>query len=78
MAVISQMTFPNAFFNASAGISIKIQLKFVPNGLINNKSALVTWTNADPVPWRIYAVLGGDAVLGGSYQCQLQCKTRLC
>ena len=41
-------------------------------GLIDNKSALVqvmawrqaiTWTNDDPVQWRIYAALGGDELM---------------
>ena len=51
-------------------ILIRISLKFVPKGLIDNMSALVqvmawcltaiTWTNDDPVHWRIYAALGGD------------------
>ena len=52
-------------------ILIRISLKFVPKGQIHNKSALVhvmawmrnrrqaiTWTNADPVHWRISATLG--------------------
>ena len=51
-------------------ISIKIPLKFVPKGPINNISAYVQiiawrrqaiiWTNDDPVHRRIYATLGGD------------------
>ena len=54
-------------------ILIRIQLKFVPKSPIENKPALdqvsglapngrqaITWTNADPVYWRIYAVLRGD------------------
>ena len=55
-----------AFFN-------RLLLKFVPKGLTNNIAALVQimalapirrqdiiWTNADPVPRRIYAALVGD------------------
>ena len=53
---------------------IKISLKFVPKGPIDNNPALVlimawlpssnrrhaiTLTNADPIHWRIYAALGG-------------------
>ena len=50
-------------------ISIGISLKFVPEGPIDNTSALIpamalrqaiTWTNAEPVHRRIYAALGGD------------------
>ena len=43
-------------------------MKFVPEGPIDIKSILaqvmawrrqaITWTNTDPVSWRIYAVLG--------------------
>ena len=49
--------------------SIQISLKFVRKGPTDSKLALVQvmarrqaiiWTNADPVYWRIYAVLGGD------------------
>ena len=50
-------------------ILIKISLKFVPKGLINDNSVLVyimawrliiNWTNAVSIHWRIYAALGGD------------------
>ena len=50
-------------------ISIKISLKFVPKGPIDNNQALVQivawrqaiiWTNADLIHWCIYAALGGD------------------
>ena len=52
-------------------ISIRISLKFVPHGPIDNKAELVqvmvsnrqqgmTWTNADPVHWRIYAASRRD------------------
>ena len=49
---------------------IRISLKFVPRGPIDNKWALVqvmawrriviSWTNADPVPQHIYVSLEGD------------------
>ena len=43
---------------------IKISLKFVSNGPMDNKLVnrrqTIVCTNADPVPWRIYAALGGD------------------
>ena len=42
MAAIFQTTFSNAFFfNENVLISIKISLKFVPKGQINNIPALV-------------------------------------
>ena len=42
MAAIFQTTFSNAFFlNENVAISIKISLKFVPKGQINNIPALV-------------------------------------
>ena len=42
MDAISQTIFSNAFFlNENASIAIKISLKFVPKGLINNITALV-------------------------------------
>ena len=51
---------------------IKISLKFVPMGLIDNNPALVKiiawsqviiWTNAYPIHWHIYAALGGDELM---------------
>ena len=53
------------FLNENDRIQIRFSLKFVPRSPIDNKPALVrrqaiTWTNADPVRWRIYAALGGD------------------
>ena len=47
-------------------ILIKISMKFVPNGPIDNNPALVQiimWNSADPVHWRIYAALGGDELI---------------
>ena len=42
MDAISQTTFLDAFFfNENVSISIKISLKFVPKGQINNIPALV-------------------------------------
>ena len=63
--------------NEELCILIKISLKFVPKGTIDNKSMLVRivawrwrgdiiWTNADPVRWRIYAALGGA---GDMFEC---------
>ena len=41
MAAISQMIFANAFFNENFCFVIKISLKSVPYGPIDNKPALV-------------------------------------
>ena len=41
MAAIFQTTFSNIFLNENVLILIKISLKFVPNGQINNIPALV-------------------------------------
>ena len=59
------------FMNEKFCIFIKISLKFVPKGPIDNNPALVqimAWhgigdkplfeTNGDPIHWRIYAALG--------------------
>ena len=60
------------FLNEHAWILIKITLKFVPGGPINNIPVLfqvmawwqigqaIMWTNADPIHWHIYVALGGD------------------
>ena len=34
------------------------------NGLAPNRRQAITWTNDDPVHWRIYAALGGDELTG--------------
>ena len=42
MDAVLQTTYSNAFFfNESVRISIKISLKFIPKGPINNISALI-------------------------------------
>ena len=41
MSAILQTTFEIHFFNENISISIKISLKFVPKGVINNITALV-------------------------------------
>ena len=59
--------FKCIFLNENVGISIKIWLKFVPNGPINNiptsvqnRRQAIIWTNADPIHWCIYAALAAD------------------
>ena len=61
-------TFKRIFLNENVRISIKISLKFVPKGPINNNPALVqkmAWRRSGDKPlsepivyWRIYASLG--------------------
>ena len=46
-AILADDIFKCIFFNENVRISIRISLKFVPNGPIDNKSALV-WVMA----WR--------------------------
>ena len=70
MAAISQSTLSIAFFNENVWILIKISLKFVAKGSINNIPALVqimAWRGQATshylnqwwlVCWRIYASLG--------------------
>ena len=63
--------FKRIFLNENIKISIQVSPKFVLHGPINNKFNIgsgygltsnrrksITWTNADPVHWRIYAALG--------------------
>ena len=64
------------FINEKFCILIQISLKFVPTGPINNKSVIIgsgnglapnrrqaiTWTNAGPIQWYIYAALGEDGL----------------
>ena len=62
------------FVNEKFCTLIKISLKFVlkgpidnntacidlDNGLAPNRRKAIIWTNADPVHWRIYSALGRD------------------
>ena len=74
MASILQTTILKSIFtNEKFFILIQISLKFDPEGPVDNKAGLtgsgnglspvwrqaITWTNADPVHWRIYVALGG-------------------
>ena len=73
MAAISQTMFLNAFswmksfvlrFEFHWGLFLRAQLAMVSigsgNGLVPNRRQAITWTNVEPVHWRIYAALGGD------------------
>ena len=59
------------FVNERFYVSVKIPLKCASRDPINNSPALVLvmawgqaiiWTNAVPIPWRIYAALGRDGL----------------
>ena len=81
IAAISQTTCSNAFlWMKKKCILIQISLKILLKGPIDNKSAWVQaiyWrqkgdkplpeSNADPVPWRIYATRGGYALIDCFY-----------
>ena len=79
-AILADDIFKCIFLNENDKITIRISLKFVPRIPIDNKPALVqvmawrrrgdktiTWTNPDPVHWRIYAALGGELNLRWIY-----------
>ena len=65
------------FVNEKCCNLIKISPKFVPDGPIDkqsigldnalapNRRQAIIWTNADPINWRIYAVLWGDESTAG-------------
>ena len=71
MTAISQTTFSYAFswmkrfvfwFEFHWSLFLRIQLTKVSvgsgNGLVPNKRQAITWSNAGPVYWRIFAALG--------------------
>ena len=75
-AILADDIFKCILLNENVRILIKISLKFVPKGPINNTSALVqvmAWRRIGdkPLPeplltqftWRIYAALGGDELI---------------
>ena len=64
------------FLNENVFISIKISLKFIPNGPISNRVSIgsdyglaphrrqaIIWTNADPIHWLICAAQGGGELM---------------
>ena len=72
-AILADDNFKCIFLNENGRIAIWISLKFVPRGPIDNKASIgsgnglapnrrqvITWTNADPIHWRIYTAQGGD------------------
>ena len=73
VAILADDNFKCIFLNENGRIAIRISLKFVPrspidnkasigsgNGLASNRRQVNTWTNADPIHWRIYTAQGGD------------------
>ena len=61
------------FMNEKFCILNRLSLRFVPKGLIN-----IIWTNADPVHWRIHALLApsSDEVLCGHMHISQHCFGR--
>ena len=65
-AILADDNFKCNFLNENDRILIRISVKFVPrspsigsgNGLALNRRQAITWANAGPVYWRIYAALG--------------------
>ena len=71
-AILADDVFNCIFFNENNIIPIPISLKYVPRSPTDNKPELVqvivrrqafTWTNDDPVHWRIYAALRGGELI---------------
>ena len=44
------------------------------NGFALNRRQAIIWTNADQLPWRIYAALGGDEVILVSTPFYIMCQ----
>ena len=49
-------------WNLFPGVQSSINQHWFDNGLVPNRRQTFTWTNDDPVHWRIYATLGGGGV----------------
>ena len=73
-AILADDIFKRIFLNENVIISIKISLKFIPKGPINNIPALVqimAWrqpgdkplSEPNPIYRRIYVALGGDELM---------------
>ena len=61
--IVADDTFKCILLNENNEIPNRISLKFVPGSPIANKPVrrqAITWTNPDPVHWRIYTTLGRD------------------
>ena len=52
-----EWNFTEVYSSGSNGQKARIGLD---NGSAPNRRQAIIWTNADPIHWRIYAVLGGD------------------
>ena len=78
-AIFADDIFKWISMNEQLSIFIRISLMHVPkvqltisqlgpgNGLAPIMRQAITWTNADPVHWRIYAALGRDELNGSSF-----------
>ena len=68
--MVADDIFKCIFMNEKFCKSIRISLKFIPKGLIDNigssnglaarRRQAITWSNADPVSWCTYVALGED------------------
>ena len=47
-------------WNLIRGVQLTMASIGLANDLVPNRHQAITWTNTDPIHWRIYAVLGGD------------------
>ena len=63
-AIRTDDIFKCIFLDENDKITIQVALKCIPRIPIDNKPALapnrrqaITWTNVDPVHWRVYAAL---------------------
>ena len=57
-AILADDIFNCILLNENDKIPNQISLKLIP--MARNRRQAITWTNDDPVHWRIYAALGGD------------------
>ena len=69
MAAISQTIFSEAFswmksfvfwFKFNWSLFLRVQLAINQHCLAPIPRQAIIWTNSEPIPWRIYAALGGE------------------
>ena len=80
-ATLADDNYKCIFLNEDDRIPIRFPLKFVARSPIDNNPApvqvmawrrtAITWTNAEPVRWRIYVALGGGGGGGELTHCPL-------
>ena len=64
-------------WNLLPRVPLTINQHCLGNGLAPNRRQAITWTNDDPVYWRIYAALGGEELifLTNENDMNLKCET---